>query len=286
MARIVAHAATARRPANSPLRPSAPSSKLFERTGWSRRDVDLFEINEAFAMVTMLAMRDHGLDHAKVNIHGGACAQGHPIGSTGSRIIVTLMHALRRTRRQARRRRPVHRRRRGHGHRHRAALSNKDVALSQRSDLIEAIRRGQMVILMDDEDRENEGDLIIAAEAVTPEIINFFASEACGLICMPITEERARQLQLPLMVRDNRSQHETNFTVSIDAAESKGPRASARYSAPTRCSRGRADAGPPTSASPGISFRWWPSPAACCAAPGTRRPGWISRAWPASSRRP
>jgi len=80
-----------------------------------------------------------------------------------------------------------------------------------------------MVILMDDEDRENEGDLIIAAESVTPEIITFFSSEACGLICMPITADRARQLRLPLMVRDNRAQHETNFTVSIDAATSKGP---------------------------------------------------------------
>ncbi|MEP1594336.1 MAG: 3,4-dihydroxy-2-butanone-4-phosphate synthase, partial [Halieaceae bacterium] len=97
------------------------------------------------------------------------------------------------------------------------------MALSTVPDLLDDIRDGKMVILMDDEDRENEGDLIIAAEAVTPEIITFFASEACGLICMPITQERARQLQLPLMVRDNRSQHETNFTVSIDAAERKGP---------------------------------------------------------------
>jgi 3,4-dihydroxy 2-butanone 4-phosphate synthase/GTP cyclohydrolase II len=97
------------------------------------------------------------------------------------------------------------------------------VALSSVPDLLDDIREGKMVILMDDEDRENEGDLIIAAEAVTPEVITFFSSEACGLICMPITEERARRLQLPLMVRDNRSQHETNFTVSIDAAERRGP---------------------------------------------------------------
>jgi 3,4-dihydroxy 2-butanone 4-phosphate synthase/GTP cyclohydrolase II len=96
------------------------------------------------------------------------------------------------------------------------------VALSSIPDLLDDIRAGRMVVLMDDEDRENEGDLIVAAEAVTPEIITFFSGEACGLICMPITEERARQLQLPLMVRDNRSQHETNFTVSIDAAERKG----------------------------------------------------------------
>ena len=97
------------------------------------------------------------------------------------------------------------------------------MALSSVPDILDEIRAGKMVILMDDEDRENEGDLIVAAQAITPEIITFFSSEACGLICMPITEERARQLQLPLMVRDNRSQHETNFTVSIDAAERKGP---------------------------------------------------------------
>jgi 3,4-dihydroxy 2-butanone 4-phosphate synthase/GTP cyclohydrolase II len=64
-------------------------------------------------------------------------------------------------------------------------------------DILDDIREGKMVILMDDEDRENEGDLVIAAEKVTPEIINFFASEACGLICMPITAERARQLRIP-----------------------------------------------------------------------------------------
>ena len=97
------------------------------------------------------------------------------------------------------------------------------MALSSVPDILDDIRAGKMVILMDDEDRENEGDLIIAAEAVTPETITFFSTEACGLICMPITQERALQIQLPLMVKDNRAQHETNFTVSIDAAERKGP---------------------------------------------------------------
>ncbi|MEM9254675.1 MAG: 3,4-dihydroxy-2-butanone-4-phosphate synthase [Pseudomonadota bacterium] len=107
------------------------------------------------------------------------------------------------------------------------------MALSSIPDLLDDIRDGSMVILMDDEDRENEGDLIVAAEAVTPEIITFFSSEACGLICMPITQDRARQLQLPLMVRDNRSQHETNFTVSIDAAQRKGPGISSQQRAHT-----------------------------------------------------
>ena len=105
--------------------------------------------------------------------------------------------------------------------------------LSDIPTLLDDISAGRMVILMDDEDRENEGDLIIAAEKVTPEIINFFATEACGLICMPITPERARLLKLPLMVRDNRSQHETNFTVSIDATEQVGPGVSAAQRAHT-----------------------------------------------------
>jgi acetyl-CoA C-acetyltransferase len=97
MARIIAHSRHSQEPGEFTTAPVGAIGKLLDRTGWGVDDVDLFEINEAFAMVTMLAMRDHGLDHAKVNIHGGACAQGHPIGSTGSRIIVSLMYALRKT---------------------------------------------------------------------------------------------------------------------------------------------------------------------------------------------
>ena len=67
---------------------------LFEKTGWSTSDVDLFEINEAFAVVTMAAMKELELDHDKVNVHGGACALGHPIGCSGTRIVVTLIEAL------------------------------------------------------------------------------------------------------------------------------------------------------------------------------------------------
>ena len=94
MARIVAHSRHSQEPEEFTIAPIGAINKLFEKTGWTQADVDLFEINEAFAMVTMLAMQDLGLDHSKVNVHGGACAQGHPIGSTGSRIIVTLMYAL------------------------------------------------------------------------------------------------------------------------------------------------------------------------------------------------
>jgi 3,4-dihydroxy 2-butanone 4-phosphate synthase/GTP cyclohydrolase II len=128
------------------------------------------------------------------------------------------------------------------------------MSLSSIPDILDDIRAGKMVILMDDEDRENEGDLIIAAEAVTPEIITFFSSEACGLICMPITVERARQLQLPLMVRDNRSQHETNFTVSIDAAQRKGPGISSIQRAHTVLQAIAPDAKPTDIAQPGHIF--------------------------------
>ena len=96
LAKIVAHATQSQDPSEFTLAPIGAMSNLFKKTGWSKDDVDLFEINEAFAMVTMLAMREHGLDHAKVNVYGGACAQGHPVGSTGSRIILTLINALQR----------------------------------------------------------------------------------------------------------------------------------------------------------------------------------------------
>ena len=94
MARVIAHSRASRDPAEFTLAPVDAIEKLLEKTGWAADSVDLWEINEAFAMVTMLAMQAHNLDASKVNVHGGACAQGHPIGSTGSRLIVTLMHAL------------------------------------------------------------------------------------------------------------------------------------------------------------------------------------------------
>ncbi len=86
-------------------------------------------------------------------------------------------------------------------------------------ELIEDIRLGKMVILMDDEDRENEGDLVMAAEQVRPEDINFMATHARGLVCLTLSEQRCRLLDLPLMVNDNHAQYATNFTVSIEAAE-------------------------------------------------------------------
>jgi 3,4-dihydroxy 2-butanone 4-phosphate synthase/GTP cyclohydrolase II len=91
------------------------------------------------------------------------------------------------------------------------------MAISSIDDGLRDIREGKMVIIVDDEDRENEGDVMIAAEKVTPEAITFMARYACGLICLPLTEERVRELKLPLMVEDNTSQYKTAFTVSIEA---------------------------------------------------------------------
>lgn len=96
MARILAQASHAREPGEFTIAPIGAIEKVLAATGWSVADVDLFEINEAFAMVPMLAMQELGLDHDKVNIHGGACALGHPVGASGARIIVTLMYALQR----------------------------------------------------------------------------------------------------------------------------------------------------------------------------------------------
>ncbi|MGB0692532.1 MAG: thiolase family protein [Pseudomonadales bacterium] len=96
VARIVGHATNSRHPSEFTLAPIGAIEKLLDKVGWDKDEVDLFEINEAFAMVTMLAIRELGLDEDKVNIYGGACAQGHPVGSSGSRIIVTLMYALKR----------------------------------------------------------------------------------------------------------------------------------------------------------------------------------------------
>lgn len=95
LARIVAHTTHSIEPENFTVAPVGAMQKLFVKTGWSKDDVDLFEINEAFAMVTMLAINKLDLDPQKVNIKGGACALGHPIGASGARILVTLIHALR-----------------------------------------------------------------------------------------------------------------------------------------------------------------------------------------------
>src|SRR5687767_1370042 len=95
LAIVAGHASHAHEPGWFTTAPVGAIAKLFAATGWDARNVDLFEINEAFAVVTMAAMREHGLPHDKVNVHGGACALGHPIGASGARIVVTLLGALR-----------------------------------------------------------------------------------------------------------------------------------------------------------------------------------------------
>src|SRR5687767_2950236 len=95
LAVIVGHATHAQEPGWFTTAPVGAIRKLFEKTGWRAADVDLYEINEAFAVVTLAAMKEHGLPHEKVNVHGGACALGHPIGASGARILVTLLGALR-----------------------------------------------------------------------------------------------------------------------------------------------------------------------------------------------
>jgi len=101
---------------------------------------------------------------------------------------------------------------------HRLFEQQSNVCISRTEEIIADIKAGKMVILVDEEDRENEGDLVLAADFVTPEKINFMARFARGLICLTLTEERCRQLQLAPMAQDNRSSHGTAFTVSIEAA--------------------------------------------------------------------
>ncbi|XZW18512.1 thiolase family protein [Acinetobacter baumannii] len=97
LAKIIATASNSQHPSEFTIAPVGAIEKVLKKAGWNAQDVDLWEINEAFAMVTMCPIDDFKLDPEKVNIHGGACALGHPVGSTGSRIILTLIHALKRT---------------------------------------------------------------------------------------------------------------------------------------------------------------------------------------------
>jgi len=122
------------------------------------------------------------------------------------------------------------------------------------TDIIADVRIGKMVILVDEEDRENEGDLVLAADFVTPEAINFMARYARGLICLTLTEEKCRQLNLPLMVATNNSPLGTNFTVSIEAAAGVTTGISAGDRARTVQAAVRSDASPADIVQPGHIF--------------------------------
>jgi len=128
------------------------------------------------------------------------------------------------------------------------------MALNTTEEIIEDLRQGKIVIIMDDEDRENEGDLLIAGDKVTPEAINFMARFGRGLICLTLTEERCQQLRLPMMVSDQDTQHATNFTISIEAAEGVTTGISAADRATTVQAAVAADAKPEDLTQPGHIF--------------------------------
>ena len=128
------------------------------------------------------------------------------------------------------------------------------MSFSSIPEIVAEIRAGRMVVIVDDEDRENEGDLIMAAEKVRPEDINFMAREARGLICLALTKRRCEQLRLPPMVSDNASRHHTNFTVSIEAAEGVTTGISAHDRAHTILAAASADAQPRDLVQPGHIF--------------------------------
>src|SRR6185436_9337825 len=132
--------------------------------------------------------------------------------------------------------------------------SRQDTAISPITDLIADLAAGRMVVLVDEEDRENEGDLLMAAEFVTPEAVNFMARYGRGLICLTLTEERCLQLNLPLMVTNNRSPLGTNFTLSIEAAEGVTTGISAADRARTVRAAIRADASSRDLVQPGHIF--------------------------------
>ncbi len=129
-----------------------------------------------------------------------------------------------------------------------------DKRLNTIPELLDDIRAGRMVVLMDDEDRENEGDLVMAASKVRPEDINFMARFGRGLICLPLTRERCHQLRLPLMVNENQARYATNFTVSIEAAEGITTGISAYDRAHTIRTAVRPDAEPTDLSQPGHVF--------------------------------
>ena len=149
-------------------------------------------------------------------------------------------------------------------------------------EAIQEIREGRMIVVCDDEDRENEGDLVMAAQFVTPEAINFMVREAGGWICLALTPERCDELGLELMTAKNESSMQTPFTVTIEAREGRhhrglGPRPRAHDARRRRSVVRRRT----TSFSPATSIRSRPSAAGCSSAPAIPRRASISRAWPA-----
>ncbi|MBT8038903.1 MAG: 3,4-dihydroxy-2-butanone-4-phosphate synthase [Xanthomonadales bacterium] len=144
----------------------------------------------------------------------------------------------------------------------------KKIELNTIPELLEDIRQGKMVILMDDEERENEGDLVMAATKVRPEDINFMARFGRGLICLPLTRERCRQLSLPLMVNQNQAHYRTNFTISIEAGEGITTGISAYDRAHTIRTAVKPDAKPTDLSQPGHVFPLMSAPGGVLARAG------------------
>src|SRR5690625_2263987 len=130
----------------------------------------------------------------------------------------------------------------------------QESGISPVSEIIDEIRAGRMVILVDEEDRENEGDLLMAAEFVTADDINFMVTYGRGLVCLTLTEERCKQLDLPLMATRNGTRFGTNFTVSIEAADGVDTGVSAADRARTVQAAGARDAKPSDLVQPGPIF--------------------------------
>ena len=149
---------------------------------------------------------------------------------------------------------------------------------------IDDVRQGRMILVVDDEDRENEGDLVMAADRVTPEAINFMAKHGRGLICVPMTGERLDDLRITMMVTDNTAPMGTAFTVTVDAKRGVTTGTSAYDRALTV---GRSSIRPRsrrTSRVPATSCRSGPCPVACCDGRATPRRPWTSRGSPAAPR--
>ena len=146
------------------------------------------------------------------------------------------------------------------------------MALASLQEAIQDIKAGKLVIIVDDEDRENEGDLAIAAEKVTPEAINFMAKHGRGLICMPITGERLDELRIPMMVQDNTSPYETAFTISVEAKHGTTTGISAHDRATTIKTIIDPEPSPRTWLNLGMCSRCAPEKAECWCVPARRRP--------------
>ncbi len=159
-------------------------------------------------------------------------------------------------------------------------------AIASTADIVAELKAGRMVILVDEEDRENEGDLVMAAEFITPEAINFMAKYGRGLICLTLTEARCKKLGLTQMARNNGTVYGTAFTVSIEAAEGVTTGISAADRARTIQVATAKDAVADDIVQPGHVSRSWPARAACWSVPATPKPAATSPPWPVWSRPP